>query len=227
MRRPNLILGLLLLGVAAAVGFYASQPNTPAPQGEALAATKSAQHARTVDPDDRPAQTRREPREPLSIEAPHSESPEISIRAQRIDADTRRRLEALTERLDLSPGQQRRIYPLLARSNPGFDESSTIRGAIIVGPPGRITKTTADDYIQGLLDPEQRLEQEIAAAQDDIWWTHVIAKLEKDLVDATSPANDTAAPPESPDVPASEEPRAEPQSHRGENLFDRMESEDP
>jgi len=227
MRRPNLILGLLLLGVAAAVGFYASQPPPPAARSHAAAAAKSVPGPRGDDPAERPSRTQRESREPLAIEAPDPDSPELTIRALRIDAAARERLEALTEQLDLDPGQQRRVYPLLARSNPEFDESFTIRGGILVGPPGRITRTTADEYIQGLLDPDQRLEQEIAAAEDDIWWTHVIAKLEKDLVDATSPAADTAPSPESRDVPSPEEPRTEPRSHRGGNLFDRMESEDP
>jgi len=227
MRRPNLTLGLLLLGVAAAVGFYASQPDTTAPQGRTPAATKSISHTRAAESTERASRTRRESHKPLAIEAPDTDSPELTVRAKRIDAAARARLEALTEQLGLTPGQQRRVYPLLARSNPDYDESLTIRGGILVGPPGRITKTTADEYIQGLLDPDQRLEQEIAAAEDDIWWTHVIATLEKDLVESTNPATDTAPPPESPDVPASEEPRTEPQSHRGGNLFDRMESEDP
>lgn len=227
MRRPHLILGLLLLGVAAAVGFYASQPNDDPAPARTTAATKNVSPARSAEPDERIPRAPRKSREPLAIEAPENSPAELTVRALRVDTAARSRLEMLTGQLDLSPRQQRRIFPLLARSNPEFDESFTIRGAVFVGPPGRITRNTADQYIHDLLEPEQQLELEIAAAEDDIWWTHVIAKLEKDLVDATNPATDTAAPPIPEDAPASEEPRTEPRSHRGGNLFDRMESENP
>jgi hypothetical protein len=229
MRRPNLILGLLLLGVAAAVGFYTSQPaGNPGPT-TVSAASKSDTPYRAADPDVRNSRGERTPREPLSIDVPENESPELTIRARRLDSDSHRRLDALTERLNLTPGQQRRVYPLLARSNPEYDDALRIRGGIIIGPPGRISKAAADEYITALLDPDQLLEQKIAEAKDDIWWTHVIAKLEKDLIDGTNPATDAAAPPEPPEqaAPASDEPRSAPRSHRGGNLFDRMENQDP
>ena len=234
MKRPHLILGLLLLGVAAAVGFYTSQPNPRAapPTTAAVPAANAARNPTSpataaTDLPQRPIHPRPTAADALRIEPLNPSDAGLVARARRIDDSARGRLELLTEQLTLTTGQQRRVYPLLVRSHPEFDESLQILGGIHVGPPGRISKSTADQFIQALLDPDQMLDSQIAAAQDDIWWTHVIAKLEKDLVEATSPAAATAPPPEPGVAPAIEEPRTAPRAHRGGNLFDPVENDEP
>jgi hypothetical protein len=135
--------------------------------------------------------------------------------ARQTEAGARRRLEELTTQLGLSANQQDKIFPLLVRSSPHYDESLRLAGS--ERHPGTpLSRLAADEALHGLLDPYQQVEFELAGAERDLWWSDVISRLEQDLNDSTQPDTLPAVGNEAP-AP----------NHGGGNLFDLLNEETP
>lgn len=121
------------------------------------------------------------------------------------------RLHELTEVLGLSSDQRREVRHFLERSSVSYEESPPIIG--VSGQPlARLTAVQVQEGIHDLLDPLQQAEYEDLLIDEQLWWADVIARLEKDLEQATDPVPDLVEPEESapPEAP----------SHRGGNIFD-------
>jgi|GEM_PF-4974859 len=129
-----------------------------------------------------------------SLGTPRGESPDpVAIR-----------LRELTRTLGLTADQRLQVGALLRRSDPGAAEASTA----VAGDPGRLTRVQAEERIHALLDPVQQAEFEEILIDREQWWEEVIERLQRDLEDATRPADDFAEEPLPP-------PPGTPAPHRG------------
>ena len=147
-----------------------------------------------------------------------SADPQFEERAKEVEAAALDRLRALTEQLDLTSDQQAQVFPLLARSTPQYDESLEIAGG---ASGGALTRRDAEAGIHEILDADQQGEMIESIAEKDLWWSEVISRLEEDLAQSTDPGDGSS--PAAGTAPAEE--AGVPSSHRGGNLFDRMNNE--
>lgn len=237
MRRTHLVLGILLLLVAAAVAVYTTREpesgevTTAAPPERRTETRTGSPHPSRIGhlPSAGPNKGRSEFEQIPVLDTLRVEPsrPNVAARAARVERGARIRLEEMIDELSLSAHQQRAIFPILARSHPDYDRSLQL-----VGVPGNIVldplgKLAADREIYHKLDPDQQLDLEIAAASADIWWTDVIGRLEQDLIESTRDPVAAGQAPE-PDPPSDEQPTpAAPNPHRGGNLLDRLKEESP
>lgn len=150
-----------------------------------------------------------------------SGDPQLMERAKEVEAAARKRLVALSDELSLTRAQQARIFPLLARSAPTYDESLEIVGGD--GGRGRLTREDAEAGIHEVLDADQQAELIESIAEKDLWWADLMARLEDDLARSTGPENPRPAAGGSEDE--AEGGTVEPNSHRSGNIFDLMNNE--
>lgn len=127
---------------------------------------------------------------------------ELEQRALAVEETANQRLNDLASRLKLSEEQQDRIFPILARSAPGFHpvlQPETLPSLRISSPVGGnntfgdITSiepgapmTQIEEEIFADLDQVQQAELEEAAIDREAWWEDIVAVLEEDLEDSTS-----------------------------------------
>jgi hypothetical protein len=225
MKRLHFIFGLTILVVAATLAVVilfkprerGGSTGSERPSDRIFDGAK--EHPRRVGPaakadPDRP--------DPLVVGVTAGD-PELMETAEDVEAAARSRLVALTEQLALTRDQQARIFPLLARSTPSYDESLEIVGGD--GRRGRLSKADAEAGIHEMLDLDQQAELIESIAEKDLWWADLMDRLEEDLVQSTEPAD--GRPPAAGSVPeGAEEGAVEPTSHRGGNLFDLMNNEE-
>ncbi len=158
---------------------------------------------------------------------------DLEERAQRVEAFALRRLGRLTEQLDLTAEQQRRIFPVLVRGSQSYDPRMRIVSGSQAHPltsaedpssTAPVDKSREQALVQGELNAAQSEEMVNESIRDLLIWEEIIDGLANDLDRATPgqvdgvPQNGTAG------APATETPAADPavplESHGGRNLFD-------
>jgi hypothetical protein len=162
--------------------------------------------------------------ETLFVEPGRAGDSILAAQAERVQCGALDRLRELHGELALSDLQLREIFPLLARAHPDYSRDLRLVGVRAVNDLDPLGKLAADRRIHKLLDPEQQLDLEILAASADVWWTDVIARLEKDLAESTREPLPLAPTPEPGPLPAEDipapSPLAPPPNPRSNNLFD-------
>lgn len=212
MRSHHVTAGLFLLLIAGALGLHSlreppqPEPTARATRPHASPVTGPKRAHDSLAGTARPAHPAHHHRvEPL----PPADADDLA-QARQTEAAARRRLAELTEHLALSERQQDRIFPLLVRASPHYDESLRLAGHPH-HPGAPLSRAAADELLHGLLDPYQQVEFELLEAEKELWWSDVISRLEQDLRDSTQPDQLPAAPP----------------PHGGGNLFDQLGGDTP
>ncbi|MBC8148801.1 hypothetical protein OAF84_01485 [Akkermansiaceae bacterium] len=108
------------------------------------------------------------------------------------------RLDELTETLFLDRDQIEKLRPLILRATPGylpenryasFQPNASANSPL--GPP--LLRSHFEDQLFALLDGEQQLDYAASVAEREVWWSNIIARLEADLENHTSPEEDLPA----------------------------------
>jgi hypothetical protein len=108
------------------------------------------------------------------------------------------RLGELTETLFLDQDQIEKLRPLILRATPGylpenryasFQPNASANSPL--GPP--LLRSHFEDQLFALLDGEQQLDYAASVAEREVWWSNIIARLEADLENHTSPEEDLPA----------------------------------
>ncbi len=224
MKRLNFIFGLTILVVAVTLAIVILFK----PRDRGGSAGDERPVGRISDgATDRPDRARVEPkvdpdRPDPAVVGVTAGDPRLLETAKSVEAAARKRLVALTDQLALTRDQQAKIFPLLARSTPIYDESLEIVGGD--GGRGRLTKADAEAGIHDVLDLDQQTELIESMAEKDLWWSDLMERLEEDLVQSIESVD--PRPPAAGSAPdAVEEGAVEPTSHRGGNLFELMNNE--
>lgn len=226
MKRLNFILGLTILVVAVTLAlvilFKPRERGGSARNGWPVG--RGLERSGHV-PERASAASKSDPERPAGVVVGITAGdPALMETATAVELAARKRLVALTEQLALSRDQQARIFPLLARSTPTYEEGLEIVGA--GGGGGRLSKADAEAGIHKVLDLDQQAELLEAMAEKDLWWADLMERLEEDLVQSTEPA--AGRDPAAGSVPGgTEEGPVKPTTHRGGNLFELMKEEGP
>ena len=221
MKHAHFILGLTMLCVAGTVTAYIVMQPPQDGNGARTSPPHDALRGGAANHEAVPA--KRAPRVDYligGVEAP-GQDPLLVERAALVEASAHQRLAEMTATHGLTRKQQARIFPLLARSSPHYDEALEItgrRGNNLVVP---ITRREADREIYELLDAEQQADLDLAEAEKNLWWSSVIARLERDLSDSTQ-SEQSSSPPAAASAPPSNSP---PPGRRGGNPFNRSENQ--
>ena len=244
MNRTNLVFGLTLLCLAGAMAVLRTERNDEdhaavsadrAPGTAAAARTRRPflERSTSLHHPSHHAPAHLPLLETLSVEPAGESHPALEAQALRVQTGARNRLQELAEELDLSDRQQIEIFPLLARSHPDYSHTLHLVGIPATSALSPLGKLAAQREIKKHLSFDQQLDLEILAASADVWWTDVIALLEKDLVESTRdpaagrepterpvpsdfPGDDPSPPNDDPPAP----PAVIPPNPRGHNLFD-------
>ena len=236
MKRSTLILGFALLIVAATLAVTITVRNDPrrisSPKSSQTANSPPSRHPHFRDPDGadypgRPTKSllhKAEPAAALEVVVPaenlvgltSKEQTDLRHRAALVEREARRRLEKMTDELDLTGAQRRKIFPVLAHSVPGYDPVMQVGGAYLAGGAA----ATGTEEVHRLIDPAQQEELEDRELNRQLWWQDLFARLEAELFESTglAPADggdsvepDAAVPAEDRQTPAARtaRPRAE------------------
>lgn len=177
----------------------------------------------------------------VEVDAANPRRHEIEQRAILVENDSLRRLGILTEQLDLTAGQQARIFPVLVRGSQSYDPTMRIVSGsharptpageeAPVTPP--LDKSQEKELVQKELDPEQSDELIERSIGDLLIWEEIIGGLTRQLDQAVpgevvEPAPErgmTGLPGQQQPVeeaPAgSQDPATPPESLGGRNIFD-------
>lgn len=221
MKRLHFILGLTILVVAltlAAMVLFGPRERGAVATGDGPAGRGLDGRPARPGVDRKSVAARPEP----PVAGVTAGDPQLMERAREVDALARKRLAALSDQLFLTREQQARIFPLLARSAPAYDESLEIVGGD--GTRSRLTREDAEAGIHELLDADQQAELIESIAEKDLWWADLMARLEDDLARSTDPGG--PRPPAAGGVRDEEAEEVAPNPHRGGNIFDLMDEED-
>ena len=134
------------------------------------------------------------------------------------------RLDRMTERLELTPAQQHKVFPQLLRATTGYHPAMTINyppGVSLPTAEVATTEKSPDEAIHDSLDPEQQedfLQQQL---DDQAWWDEIVAQLEADFdASVTAEAGPVATGQAPPEQEAVQESQPSSQPQQGNNLFD-------
>ena len=246
MRFGNLIFGVALLLVAVTLALTITFRNDPEgasaerPQNDA---TSPALRIGTASPrgsSTAPVGRRnpvRSPREklpavnelevvmdngPATRDLSPAQRQDIAKRVPWVQQDVLSRLGKMTERLDLSPIQQHKVFPQLLRATTGYHPAMIINypaGTSLPSEELAANEKSPDEAIHDSLDPDQQEDFLQQKLDDQAWWEEIVAQLEDDF-DASVASNNgpVAAGQAPPEQEAVAEPQPEPQ--QGVNLFD-------
>jgi len=248
MRFGNLIFGVALLLVAVTLALTITFRNDPEgasaerPQNDA---TSPALRIGTASPrgsSTAPVGRRnpvRSPREklpavnelevvmdngPATRDLSPAQRQDIAKRVPWVQQDVLSRLGKMTERLDLSPIQQHKVFPQLLRATTGYHPAMIINypaGTSLPSEELAANEKSPDEAIHDSLDPDQQEDFLQQKLDDQAWWEEIVAQLEEDF-DASVASNDgpVAAGQAPPEQEAAAEPQPEPEPQQGVNLFD-------
>jgi hypothetical protein len=201
MKRTTLILGFALLVVATTLAITITFRNDPA---RGLADRAAATGESTGNPaspgqhPDRPALrsghlrsgTRRAsapnryevtiPLEALAERSP-AEQADYHRRVDAVQREARRKLERMTEEFELTSSQRAKMFPVLVRSTPGYDQAMQVGGISLSGDP----LAPAGEEMHELFDPDQQVQLEDKEIDRQLWWQDIFARIEDDLVNST------------------------------------------
>jgi hypothetical protein len=259
MNRMTFITGVALLVVAATLAITITLRPPPAkltgdsvPQGsrarEIPAQDRGAFHEQrtAVRRSERPSVQTEQQWFSVAVPEEHPERPTLVAKAAKVESYAVRRIEELDRQLDLSLDQQRRLFPILARSSENYDSAMRISG-IAPGTPSLIAavRTPAsaagagtpapaaaaaelalaaaavEAAIQGELDPKQQDERIEISVNDMALWEEIIDGLQRKLEEQT-PRVSASEPALEPDTEAAK-PSGESGSPARGNLFDLVE----
>lgn len=217
MRSHRVAVGLLLLLVAGALGVGSLHDTSPSKANREPAPFRSASSPaeQRLHQQIAAGHTTAHPAHLHRVEPLPPASAEDLAQARQTEAAARKRLAELTEQLALSADQQNKIFPLLVRASPHYDESLRLVGQQ-QHPGGPLNRIAADELLHALLDPYQQVELELGEAEKELWWSDVISRLEEDLHNATQPDQ----------LPAAGSPPPPP-AHGGGNIFDLLNEDTP
>ncbi|MCF7733068.1 MAG: hypothetical protein K9N23_15370 [Akkermansiaceae bacterium] len=236
MNRSTNILGFAFLALAVTMAASITMHHSPAKQKVAGKAGVPAADSRGLRPATSPADHSRRSARSSGIREAAADSSRVSLpetwlaslspderktwtdRVAAVKAGADEQLARLTAQLDLSPSQQKRLFPVLVRSMPGYDAAMMVGGAV-ASPE---TSLTPAEEIHALLEQDQQALVEDREVNRQLWWQDIIEKLEKDLTNATGGPSD-GNPPETPNnLPpgAVDEERIAPGARDNGNLFE-------
>ena len=108
------------------------------------------------------------------------------------------RLGELTETLFLNQNQIEKLRPLILRATPGYLPENryaslqpNASATSPLAPP--LLRSDFEDQLFALLDGEQQLDYAASVAEREVWWSNIIARLEADLENHTSPEENLPA----------------------------------
>lgn len=220
MQRSSFILGVALFVVAATLAITITL-REPA---ESEVVTTSRPSSRAPDARPRPRasssglqiagkrsnrRASNPPRFSVSAPASHPDGALLAEKARMVENESRAHLERLSEKLELTGEQRRRLFPILARTSEHYDPALVISGLQLGSSP--LSGVAGNRELNQVLDPPQRDQLIEEAMTDQILWEEIIDKLRRRLDEETPKIPGDASPPVEP--PASN-PRG-----RG-NLFD-------
>lgn len=239
MNRSTNILGFAFLAVAATMATSITMHHSPAKQKVAGKTGVPAAASRGLRPVTSPADGGRRSARSSGIREATADSLRVSLpetwlasllpderkawtdRVAAVEAGAAEQLARLTTQLDLSPSQQRRLFPALVRSMPGYDSAMMVGGSVAAAE----TSLTPAEEIHSLLEEDQQALVEDREVNRQLWWQEIIEKLENDLTNATG-GQPNSSPPEPPNsnVPGTvDEERIAPGARNGGNLFEMIE----
>ncbi len=159
---------------------------------------------------------------PASRDLTPTQRQDIAKRLPWVRQNALSRLGKMTDRLELTPVQQHKVFPQLLRSTTGYHPAM-----IIHYPPGLSTPSeeladnekSPDEAIHDSLDPDQQEDFIQQQLDDQAWWEEIVSQLEEDFdASVASDESPVAAAQAPPEQEAVAEPEPEPQ--QGVNLFD-------
>jgi hypothetical protein len=110
---------------------------------------------------------------------------QLTARALVVEKQANKRLDELTEKLNLTEEQQDFIFPILAKSLPTFHPSLNPDGNNLlsgiktrVEPGSSVPDVEAEIY--SILDEDQKIILEEEALDREAWWTDVVALLDEE-----------------------------------------------
>ena len=209
MKRSTLILGFALLVVASTMAMtitFRNDPHRSSSTTSSKAAETRARHSSNnpaaFSHDSRSARARlkserRRSRDYLDVSVPEESLATLSLetqtelrqRAAKVQGQARRKLERMTGEFELTAVQRRKMFPVLARSTPGYDPAMQIAGAFLDSAP----VTPVDEEMHDLLDSGQQDQLIDKEVDRQLWWQDVFSRIEKDLLDSTGGAPPAAA----------------------------------
>lgn len=184
MSRSQFILGIALLVVSATLTFTISFENDDQPNADPAVAQNSrgASPTRVRQTGSTRGMGSSSRRDRTFYEVTVSDRNLLSV-ADLVQEESLQKLEALTERYDLTTSQRRGIFPLIAARHPQFQEGLVINGSSI---PTQSPTSSLESAMYPLLDEEQQEDLEDDALADDEWWSEIISQLREDLDEAIS-----------------------------------------
>jgi len=199
MNRSTFILGISLLVVAVTMAVTITVRNAPETQAQAEISAKKGKIQSVSQRSHRSSSLRRSGAERISraplareryevvipgdrlMSLPESQREELRGRVATVERKARKQLERMTEELELTTAQRRKMFPLLVRSSSGYDPAMQVAGVATPLDPAAST----DEEIHALLDSEQQAELEDEEVNRRLWWQDLIGRLEKELVEST------------------------------------------
>ena len=145
----------------------------------------------------------------VNVPAGHPQHAQLTARAREVEAQAKSELAKFTKRLDLTGEQQRRLFPILARSSEKYDAAMRISGYAAGAPP--LAGSAGREEFNEVLEPTQRDQLVEDAITDQLLWQDIIGKLRQRLDEQTPQVPEAASEDSSPTPPA-------PRGRR--NLFD-------
>ena len=139
---------------------------------------------------------------------------QLTARALVVEKQANKRLDELTEKLNLTEEQQDFIFPILAKSLPTFHPSLNPDGNNLlngiktrVEPGSPVPDVEAEIY--SILDDDQKMILEEEALDREAWWDDVVALLDSDSKlnseKAISALESSKQPPDNPNEPSQKE----------------------
>jgi hypothetical protein len=253
IHRLHFITGIVMLVLAATLAFMVSR--RPAPQESASSGKSATAPHRAAPRAPKPAAfpaapavagrspTRDEAARPraaaatpllsgdlqVTVDPAHPRHAELAEQAGQVERHARERIATLTRALDLTPAQQRRIFPLLVRASDSYDPAmltapgSHAAATVTTGAAPPLDDGESGALIEGELDPAQQDQLVEHSLTDLMLWEEIIGNLVEQLEQVPAepaPPNavretSTDSPPGPPEVPA-----PQPSSRGGRNLFE-------
>ena len=176
------------------------------------------------------------------------------MRTAAVERAARVKLDRLTSKLDHTPAQGDKMFPLIVRSTPGYDPVMLVVGNLAsrsaVAAAGKTQQVIASqqqvpaatttltartavavaEEIHQILDPQQQVLVEDQEVNRQLWWQDTLTRLEADLIDSTGGGTSTIAmtPADTATTPESAAPadagREAPDARESSNLFDLLDT---
>lgn len=215
MPRLSFILGVALLVVASTLAITITSRRTASEAPSSKSAPRTAEEAQGLSS---PRSDSHRPRREVysfTVTAPttHPEYKILSEKAVLVEQEARFQLERMITKLDLSPRQQERLFPILARTAEDYHPDFIIAG-VDTGARA-LANGEGENEINRVLDPSQQDDLIERAVSDQLLWQEIINKLKDDLDEGTPRVKSEE---EGPDPK-----EGEPPGRRRENLFEVIE----